>query len=583
MASADGSLWQSSATGKRKLDPIKDPNEIYKSAKHNTGGTDRHLQTQPADETENGQEHDPMHGDDEDFGPEMPPDDDEDRFFGGGLSKEESQIIDFVDDADDGRNVDKIDAGWLRKTALHFEKRISKNAELRSKFESEPQKFIGSEADLDADIKSLSVLAEHPELYPEFVRLGCVDSLIGLLAHENTDIAIDTIEIISELTDEDIGGDEGEVVMLLNAMLEADLLALLVSNLGRLNEDDESDRSGVYHALSVIENISLRVATATRVSQDRSILDWLLQRLQRADSSVTQNRQYVAEILAILSQASADCRTQLIKLDVVDVLLQLVAAYRRRDPERGGEEEEYVENLFEAVTCLVDEAEGKDKFVEAEGVELCLFMLKEGKMSKAPALRLLEHASTSSSAFNVCCKIVESGGLKTTFSLFAKTRDHRLSSHLIVIFASMLRVLPGDSAERIRTLAKFVEKDYAKVGKLVELRRHYGLRVKQAEQQIAEERKLASEQDAPDREIEWLSRRLNAGLFTLQTIDVILAWLMVEDRGARSRIAELLAQEDLPLSVIKATLTEQMENLDNSQQDAQDLKDMLGTLVDFLR
>jgi len=52
---------------------------------------------------------------------------------------------------------------------------------------------------------------------------------------------------------------------------------------------------------------------------------------------------------------------------------------------------------------------------------------------------------------------------------------------------------------------------------------------------------------------------------------------------ARSRIAELLAQEDLPLSVIKATLTEQMENLDNSQQDAQDLKDMLGTLVDFLR
>merc|ERR1712000_522858 len=354
MASADGSLWQSSATGKRKLDPIKDPNEIYKSAKHNTGGTDRHLQTQPADETENGQEHDPMHGDDEDFGPEMPPDDDEDRFFGGGLSKEESQIIDFVDDADDGRNVDKIDAGWLRKTALHFEKRISKNAELRSKFESEPQKFIGSEADLDADIKSLSVLAEHPELYPEFVRLGCVDSLIGLLAHENTDIAIDTIEIISELTDEDIGGDEGEVVMLLNAMLEADLLALLVSNLGRLNEDDESDRSGVYHALSVIENISLRVATATRVSQDRSILDWLLQRLQRADSSVTQNRQYVAEILAILSQASADCRTQLIKLDVVDVLLQLVAAYRRRDPERGGEEEEYVENLFEAVTCLVD-------------------------------------------------------------------------------------------------------------------------------------------------------------------------------------------------------------------------------------
>jgi beta-catenin-like protein 1 len=259
--------------------------------------------------------------------------------------------------------------------------------------------------------------------------------------------------------------------------------------------------------------------------------------------------------------------------------------YRRRDPEKGGEEEEYVENLFEAATCLVDEAEGKDQFLEAEGVELCLLMLKEGKMSKLPALRLLEHASTGSSALKVCCRIVEAGGLKPTFSLFAKTRDVRLSNHLVLIFASMLRLLPGESAERIRTLAKFVEKDYSKITRLVELRRYYCLRVKRVDEQNAEERELTprdSEQGANDREIEWLSRRLDAGLITLQNIDNILAWLAVEDKGARFRIVKLLGQEDVQLSDVKATLVEQMKNLDTSQREGQDLKDMLGALVDIM-
>ena len=35
---------------------------------------------------------------------------------------------------------EKIDGVWLRKLALNFEKRISKNAELRAKFQDQPQK-----------------------------------------------------------------------------------------------------------------------------------------------------------------------------------------------------------------------------------------------------------------------------------------------------------------------------------------------------------------------------------------------------------------------------------------------------------
>ena len=69
-------------------------------------------------------------------------------------------------------------------------------------------RFIDSEADLDSAIKSMFSLSQAPVLaYPELVRSGAVALLIGLLAHENVDIAIDVIELIHELTDEDVGND----------------------------------------------------------------------------------------------------------------------------------------------------------------------------------------------------------------------------------------------------------------------------------------------------------------------------------------------------------------------------------------
>lgn len=78
---------------------------------------------------------------------------------------------------------------------------------------------MASEADLDANIKALSILSEHPSLYEEFAKLGCVSSLVSLLSHENTDIAIDVIEIINELTDEDIEAEQVDWDALVDAMV----------------------------------------------------------------------------------------------------------------------------------------------------------------------------------------------------------------------------------------------------------------------------------------------------------------------------------------------------------------------------
>lgn len=413
---------------------------------------------------------------------------------------------------------------------------------------------MSSEADLDADVKALSILSEHSELYGEFAKLGCVSSLVSLLSHENTDIAIDAVEIINELTDEDVEAEQEPWDVLVDAMLEADLLNLLYENIARLNEDLESDRAGIYHVLGVLENLSSRPSIASTIGKDTKILSWLLSRIKSPESTVSQNKQYSAEVLAILLQSSSNNRTHLISSNGIDIFLQLLSPYRKRDPAKGTEEEEYVENIFDCTTCCVDDTEGKAKFVESEGVELCLIMLREGGMSRPRALRLLDHALGGPDGGACCEKLIEAAGLKATFSLFMKKQDNETTEHLLGILSSMLRSLPANEAPRIRLLAKFVEKNYQVLDRIVQIRRESASKIGKVDRDIKNKKAGLSPDDHEERADEWLSRRLDAGLYVLQTVDVILAWMVAEDDGARTKVQALLADKDESLKDVQATL-----------------------------
>ncbi|KAL9625453.1 MAG: hypothetical protein Q9160_000516 [Pyrenula sp. 1 TL-2023] len=618
MTNIDELFKKPNVPSKRKYEaPTHDPSAFYKSTKRDVNGT-----ASQSNGRASTVEDEPPEGDDDDVtGPAMPPEGDDEenvddeeggRFFGGGIGGETKEVLDFMDrqDGEGETPAEVIDASWLRKTSLNFERRISRNSELRAKFEEQPEKFMSSEADLDADIKALSILSEHPDLYEEFSNLGCAASLVSLLAHENTDIAIDAIEIIAELTDEDVQAEESQWLSLVNAMLEADLVSLLVSNLHRFDESLESDRNGVYYTLSILENLSSNPAIASRIASTQNILKYLLSRIQSPEKNplVSQNKQYAAEILAILLQSttSHDTITTFLSLPPpdpdteassppLDILLQLLSRYRRTDPQPSTDEEEYVENLFDALTCLVDSTTGKAQFLEAEGIELCIIMLKESKFAKTRAARVLDHALSASNTstdaadsaadLSASCTsrlVLEAQGLGVIFKAFMKTtssastkkpkpeKDKESNSpqfveHILSIFASLLRYLPFSSAARIRTLAKFVEKEYEKITRLVELRRQLAERLAGVDARIARERKAMTKDESIDederemRESEFLSRRFDAGLFSLQMVDLVLAWCVAEDEGARGKIGELLGGEGKGTEGIKATLREMLE------------------------
>ena len=122
-------------------------------------------------------------------------------------------------------------------------------ASLRRRADCQPR-FMASEEELDTEIKTFSILSEHPELFAEFRRLGSLGSLVRLLAHENTDIAVDVVEVISELTDDEVEAEPEQWNALVDGMVDESLLEMLTQNLARLNEGNDSDRSGVYHTLS---------------------------------------------------------------------------------------------------------------------------------------------------------------------------------------------------------------------------------------------------------------------------------------------------------------------------------------------
>ncbi|KAH8150834.1 uncharacterized protein LAJ45_05015 [Morchella importuna] len=561
---------------KRKAEPSINPLAAYKS-----------VRLDDADEDGDSSSKDALPAD---FFDAPAEDEEGGRFFGGGVDKKQAEILDYVDERereDGAAAVETIDTAWLRRTALAFEKKISKNAEMRGKFEDDPHKFMASEADLDTDIKALSVLSEHPELFEEFRKLGCLGSLVGLLAHENTDIAIDAVEVISELTDDEVEAEPEQWSALVDGMVEAQLLEMLASNLERLNESIETDRHGVYHTLSVFENLASQQSLADQIVSTTPLLPWLLTRIQARESPISQNKQYAAELLAILLQSSPPNRRKLTSLNGVDILLQLLSPYRKRDPVKGGDEEEFVENIFDALTAIVDEPAGKEKFVEAEGVELALLMLREGRMAKPRALRLLDHAVGGLQGAPVALRIVDAAGLKTLFGMFMKKSDSATTEHLLGIFAALLMLLPAESSARIRTLAKFVERDYEKIAKLLKLRSGYAARLGVVEREIAAQKAAMeeeAEEDIEDMREEWESRRLDAGLFCVQVVDLVLAWLCAEDDAARSRVKEGLGGS---LDAVKRTLEAQIGDLAaaaeaDAEGEAAETRDMLSTLVRFL-
>ncbi|KAL6959708.1 hypothetical protein U1Q18_039861 [Sarracenia purpurea var. burkii] len=311
--------------------------------------------------------------------------------------------------------VEVLDLKTLKKLVLSFERRLKDNIEARLKYPDQPEKFADSEIELHEEVQKLKILAGGPELYPELVNLNTIPSILGLLTHDNTDIGIDVVGLLQDLTDEDVLEDNDEPAQILvDALIENNVLELLVQNLLRLSETDPDEMAAVFSTLATIENlIEVKPAVAEMVCEKTKLMRWLLSKIKVRDFD--GNKQYASEILAILLQNSTANQKRLGQINGVDVVLQAVAMYKSRDP-KTPDEEEMVENLFDCLCCLLMPLENKERFVRAEGVELMIIIMNQKKSCYGSAIRALDFAMTNYPP--ACERFVDVMGLKTAFPAF---------------------------------------------------------------------------------------------------------------------------------------------------------------------
>ncbi|KAG0029596.1 hypothetical protein BGZ82_007832 [Podila clonocystis] len=531
----------------------------------------------------------------------------DDRFFGDGLTSDQKDILDYVDEINPEEET--FDLGAVRKMILKFERSINKNQEMRVKYADDPAKFMESEADLDEEIKHLMALTQAPQHYPVLVELNTVASILSLLTHENMDISIDAIELIKELTDEEVlslnldedeevSGSEGESGMkvFVAALVKDGMLDLLVQNLARLDEEEANDRQGVFNSLAIFENLtSIDIQLAETIVLKSQLLPWMLKRLKV--KAFDSNKQYCSELLAILMQSNSDNRKRLGELGGIDDLLQLLSIYKRKDP-KDPDEIEMMENLFDCLCSTLAEKEIKQLFLEGEGIELMVIMIKEKKMARIRAVKVLDYAMSTKAGTANCLRFVEIMGLKTLFSIFSRKGIDKLKKayksfsevaeeeHIIGILASLVRNLPLESGHRLRVVRKFVEDDYAKLERLLDLREGYEARVQAQDEKIArenEEQELDEDEIKEEEPLRALER-LEAGLYCMQLIDLILAHLCAENldmeveeenkaNGASSSSSE---EPESEIKIRARTL------LNRRGQSLDDIKDNLKAYLDGL-
>uniref|UniRef100_A0A8C9KKE0 Beta-catenin-like protein 1 n=1 Tax=Panthera tigris altaica TaxID=74533 RepID=A0A8C9KKE0_PANTA len=487
------------------------------------------------------------------------------------------QIIDREGEEEEEEE-EPLDESSVKKMILTFEKRSYKNQELRIKFPDNPEKFMESELDLNDIIQEMHVVATMPDLYHLLVELNAVQSLLGLLGHDNTDILSD---LSAELTDIDTlhESEEGAEV-LIDALVDGQVVALLVQNLERLDESVKEEADGVHNTLG-----------EGQVTADPETLFVLG---LGAKMPFDANKLYCSEVLAILLQDNDENRELLGELDGIDVLLQQLSVFKRHNPSTA-EEQEMMENLFDSLCSCLMLSSNRERFLKGEGLQLMNLMLREKKISRSSALKVLDHAMIGPEGTDNCHKFVDILGLRTIFPLFMKsprkikkvgTTEKEHEEHVCSILASLLRNLRGQ--QRTRLLNKFTENDSEKVDRLMELHFKYLDAMQVADKKIEGEKHdmvRRGEIIDNDTEDEFYLRRLDAGLFVLQHICYIMAEICnASVPQIRQRVHQILNMRGSSIKIVRHIIKEYAENIGDGRSPEfreNEQKRILGLLENF--
>eukprot|EP00730_Choanoeca_flexa_P018967 TRINITY_DN9250_c0_g1_i1.p1 TRINITY_DN9250_c0_g1~~TRINITY_DN9250_c0_g1_i1.p1 ORF type:complete len:579 (+),score=159.82 TRINITY_DN9250_c0_g1_i1:59-1795(+) len=502
-------------------------------------------------------------------------------------------------DNDDGPLV-SFDQTAMKKLALSLQRKVSANQKMRIKHPDDPMKFMDSEVELHGELGNFSLAATAPQYYHVLVKSKVAATLIGLMNHENSDISAAAITVLQELTDTEALEEDMEATTgFIDSLLEQELFEQLLPLLSRFDESNVEEAKAVHDAQSIIENmLELKPELVESLVKDTDLLTWLIKRLEvprrllhahpqglRELEFVSSfpdqapefdaNKLYVSELLAVLVQTSEANRQKLGQLNGIEGLLQTIAMYKRSDPSTE-EEGEMLENCFDVLcSCLMEEG-NKETFLNCEGVELMILLLRKKQSARFGGLRVLDFVLMGGPASQrAAVTVVDKLGLKSIFPAFMKVpkakkrsaikgNEAKYEEHIVNIVASLFRELrTHDYYERL--LGKFVESNLAKTVRLAELHANYATSLAKCDKEIHFELKVMQE-DGMEIDEDVLSghylRRLDSGLSVLQNVDYIVAEVIHGCQGEmREEVEKLFKIKGGKFEQVASILKDYAENI----------------------
>ena len=402
------------------------------------------------------------------------------------------------------------------------------------------------------------------------------------------------------------------------------------------DEDDDEVGNGVDTILSLIENflemeLTLQatdtdsmqlllpdgMSVAAKWCKDTTIVSWLLQQIDD-NSSRLQDRSL--ELLALLAPredlytiipdwsnisvrqpaviedddnrkpaakpngSSKDTKTT---IDGIEILLQVVANYRKKQPE----DDQQVETLENAciilAAALTFSTANVKAFVEAQGIELVVRCLKERVHAGGVTLKWIDFAGSDAVHRKACEHLVEAGALKYLFPLFmgrhlpkpapaaaatkkAKkewTQDIEMTT--IRILYGLVRHLTDDSPDeaKARLLAKFIDTD--KCDRLVELCIMYDQKARTAEYKFfkSEAEELLDDPEAV--QLAALDAKLAGGGDIFHRIGAIIAFCCVGSKRCHEQILSQLKVHQSGIGLVRDAVEEFASSLADDEQRTQ--------------
>ena len=320
----------------------------------------------------------------------------------------------------------KMDEEGLKSILVSLSAKYKKNLNLRSKYKNMPEKFAESEADLDAELKNVQMMAAHPELLMLFVAQRGVDLMMDILSHENPDICINVINIFNELTEDDIVLADKDNIQFIDYLISKNVPLLLIEMIGRLNTGRNEDMEALYNIMSTLENISdYKPEMCVFYYAQPKLMKWLLSNISSEEEELTDVRLCACEVFSVIVQGSKEAQQNVAKSGE---LMEVMTEINKRCSGQSEYNEDYVGNLFNIICNCLLIPENKDLFRDYEGLELMLKLMKCGIKNRRCALRALDYALMNNQ--KNCKRFIGSLGLSYVLSMYMK----KVSLHSLYLF-----------------------------------------------------------------------------------------------------------------------------------------------------